>query len=32
MAWQPISAPTSEPSGVFVEVLCGQPDGKYDGR
>ena len=27
-AWQPIPAPTSEPSGTTVERLCGQPEQK----
>ena len=28
MLWQPIPAPTSEPSGTFVDELCGQPEQK----
>ena len=25
MVWQPMPPPATEPSGSFVEVLCGQP-------
>ena len=28
MKWQPMPAPAIEPSGTFVEVLCGQPEQK----
>ena len=28
MPWQPMPAPTSEPSGTRVPVLCGQPEQK----
>ena len=28
IVWQPIPAPTSVPSGVGVELLCGQPEQK----
>jgi hypothetical protein len=28
IVWQPIPAPTSVPSGTFVEELCGQPEQK----
>ena len=32
MPWQPIPAPTSAPSGTFVEVLWGQPEQKNGAR
>ena len=28
IVWQPMPAPTSVPSGAFVELLCGQPEQK----
>ena len=30
--WQPMPASASEPSGTWVEVLCGQPEQKYGRR
>ena len=28
ITWQPMPPPVTEPSGVLVEVLCGQPEQK----
>src|ERR1700746_1091135 len=32
MKWQPMPACATEPSGTFVDVLCGQPEQKYGVR
>ena len=32
MVWHPMPAPATEPSGTFVERLCGQPLQKYGAR
>src|ERR1700761_5295804 len=32
MKWQPMPARAFEPSGTFVEVLCGHPEQKYGVR
>ncbi len=32
MKWQPMPASAFEPSGTFVDVLCGHPEQKYGVR